>query len=578
MKTMEAKRDHGRGKVYLVGGGPGDPGLLTLRGKALLAQADAVVYDKLVGPGVLALIPPETERIFVGKTAGHHPIPQHEINQILLKEALAGKKVVRLKGGDPFVFGRGGEELELLVENNVPFEIVPGVTSAVSVPAYNGIPVTHRDFCSSFHVITGHTKKSDEADVDYETLVRIGGTLIFLMGVTSMPKICRGLMAAGMPRDMPAAVLERGATAHQRRVVSQIGRLTEDAAAAEIRPPAIIVVGKVCTLAQQFHWAEDRPLGGMKIAVTRPRDRSSALADKLADLGAEVVLLPTIETQELTDSAGLEEALRQIGDYSWIAFTSPAGVAAFFQRMKQLSMDIRELAGIRFAAIGEGTARAIEERGIRVDLVPESYSGKALGRLLAERLAAEREEGRPCRLLLPRARIGTEEVTAPLALAGLDFTDLPVYDTVYARGNEAVGWDESVDCVAFTSASTVRGFAKMNPGADLSKVKAVCIGEQTAAQASQYAMEITVAKRATIDSMVECFLARACGQEPVGKPEADSGAEPAGKPEADSGADPAGKPEGDSGADPAGKPEADPGQAPACLQSRKGDALSCGKS
>ena len=221
-----------KGKVWLVGAGPSDAGLFTLKGKAVLEKADVVVYDKLVGQGVMAMIPGHVRKISVGKTAGHHPIPQHEINRILLEEALAGNRVVRLKGGDPFVFGRGGEELELLCEHQIPFEIVPGITSAVSVPAYNGIPVTHRDCCSSLHIITGHTKKSEEAEVDYEALVKVGGTMVFLMGVTAMPKICKGLLDAGMRADMPAALLERGTTAHQRRVVSTLASLPEDAKAA----------------------------------------------------------------------------------------------------------------------------------------------------------------------------------------------------------------------------------------------------------------------------------------------------------------------------------------------------------
>lgn len=496
-----------RGKVYLVGGGPGDAGLFTLRGRELLEQADVVVYDKLVGQGVMALIPAGKELITVGKVAGHHPIPQHEINAILLREAQAGKQVVRLKGGDPFVFGRGGEELELLVENGIPFEIVPGVTSAVSVPAYNGIPVTHRDFCSSFHIITGHTKKSDEAEIDYEALVRVGGTFIFLMGVSAMPKICRGLVAAGMRPDMPAAVLEKGTTAHQRRVVSDLEHLTEDAKAAKIQTPAIIMVGEVCALADQFHWAEDRPLGGMKIAVTRPKDRSSALAGKLTNLGAEVVVLPTIETEALADESGLEEALSRILEYDWIAFTSPAGVKVFYDELKRLRMDIRSLCGLRFAAIGEGTKKAIEEKGILVELMPEVYSGKALGEALAERLKAEREEGRGVKLLLPRSKIGTEDVIAPLNAAGIPVCDLPVYDTVCLPGSDYAFYDESVDYVAFTSASTVRGFVRMNEGADFTKVKAVCIGEQTAAEAKACGMQITISEKATMESMTDCLLA-----------------------------------------------------------------------
>ena len=343
------------GKVWLVGAGPSDPGLLTVKAMELLKNAEVIVYDKLVGDGILSMIEDSIETINVGKVAGNHPVPQHEINKILLEKALEGKKVVRLKGGDPFVFGRGGEELELLVEHNIPFEIVPGITSAVSVPAYNGIPVTHRDFTSSFHVITGHTKSTDEADVDYEALVRLNGTLIFLMGVGSMERICSGLMAAGMAKDMPAAVLEKGTTAHQRRVVSTVSNLYKDALAAEIKTPAIIIVGKVCSLADEFTWAEKRQLAGLKIAVTRPKDRASKLADKLKALGAEVVLMPSIKTVPIKENNELNKAIENISQYQWIGFTSPAGVKIFFDALKENKVDVRNLLGIKFAAIGSGT-------------------------------------------------------------------------------------------------------------------------------------------------------------------------------------------------------------------------------
>ncbi|MCQ4636373.1 uroporphyrinogen-III C-methyltransferase [Anaerovorax odorimutans] len=493
--TAEKKQ----GKVWLVGAGPSDAGLFTLKGKAVLETADVVVYDKLVGQGIMAMVPSHARKISVGKEAGHHPVPQHEINEILLREALAGNYVVRLKGGDPFLFGRGGEELELLCRHNIPFEVVPGITSALSVPAYGGIPVTHRDFCSSLHIITGHTKKAEEADVDYEALVRLNGTLVFLMGVAAMPRICRGLLEAGMKPDMPAAVLERGTTAHQRRVVATVSSLPGEAEKAGIKTPAVIVVGQVCTLERDFHWAEDRPLGTRKIAVTRPKDRSSSLAKKLQALGAEVVLMPTIETRPIADNRRLYQALEQIKAYSWIAFTSAAGVQAFYAAMKEKKMDIRSLAGIKIAVIGAGTRRAVEEKGVFADLMPEVYSGEALGRDLAKAVSPGE------RILLPRAAMGTEAVIRPLRDAEISFDDIAVYET--NEGNQPVpGYDDTVDCVAFTSASTVRGFVKLNPDTDYSQVKAICIGEQTAAAAEKYGMQVTVSKQATIDSMIETIL------------------------------------------------------------------------
>lgn len=507
-KQTPATEQQQKGKVWLVGAGPSDAGLFTLKGKQLLQQADVVVYDKLVGQGIMSMIPANTRKISVGKKAGHHPVPQEQINTILLQEALNGNRVVRLKGGDPFVFGRGGEELELLCERGIPFEIVPGVTSAVAVPAYHGIPVTHRDCCSSMHVITGHAKKNERADIDYEALVRLNGTLIFLMGVTAMPEICRGLVEAGMPQDMPAAILERGTTAHQRRVVSDVAHLPEEAERAKIQTPAVFIVGRVCSLAERFHWAEDRPLGGLKIAVTRPKDRSSVLAQKLALLGAEVVLAPTIETKPIENNKVFMEALDRIGQYTWAVFTSVAGVQVFYDALTERKQDIRSLAGLKFAAIGTATKKAIESRGILVDLMPEKYNGSRLGQLLAEN-AGPRD-----RILIPRAKNGTAEVIEPLKQAGIPCDDIPVYDTVEGAGKkmqqkaerENTGYDESVDYAAFTSASTVRGFVKQNPNVDYSKVQAVCIGEQTAAEASRYGMVCTVAEEATIDSMIDVFL------------------------------------------------------------------------
>ena len=501
---MEKKQ----GKVWLVGAGPSDAGLFTLRGKAVLEQAEVVVYDNLVGQGILAMIPREAKKVDVGKISGNHPVPQNEINGILVEEALKGKRVVRLKGGDPFLFGRGGEELEELCKHQIPFEVVPGVTSAISVPAYHGIPVTHRDFCSSVHIITGHTKNLERADIDFQSLVKFGGTLIFLMGVASMPVICKELMDAGMESATPAAILEKGTTAHQRRVVSDLLHLPEAADKAGIQTPSIIVVGKVCSLAEEFHWAEDRPLGRMKIMVTRPKDRDSSLTAKLQEYGAEVLEVPAIETDMILNNEALKEALKHIEKYRWVALTSPYGVKAFFQTLFELKIDIRDLAGLKFAAIGSATQKAIEEKGIRVDLIPEIYSGKALGEALAHRLWKE-EKGpdQKATLLIPRARIGSEEVLKPLAEAGILYDDLPVYDTTDVPDVPFAWYDDSVDYVAFTSASTVRGFVRMAKDINCSNVKAVCIGEQTAQEAQKFGMQTYISQQASIDSMVECFLA-----------------------------------------------------------------------
>lgn len=504
------------GKVWLVGAGPGDAGLFTIKGKKVLEQADVVVYDKLVGQGVLTMIPDEAETVFVGKIAGNHSVPQGEINEILLREAQKGKKVVRLKGGDPFLFGRGGEELELLVTNHIPFEIVPGITSAIAVPAYNGIPVTHRDFVSSLHIITGHTKSKDEAEIDYDSLVKLGGTFVFLMGITAMAKICEGLMAAGLDRNMPAAVLERGTRAHQRRVVSTVENLAEDAKKFGIKTPAIIVVGEVCSLEKEFHWAEDRPLGGMKIAVTRPKDRASTLSDKLEMLGAEVLKIPAVNTVEICENGKLDAAIGKIDEYDVIAFTSVAGVDAFFNRLWALRKDIRTLGNLKFAAVGPATASAVEKRGIVVDWMPEKYYGYDLGELLAEKLGKMRESviGRAPKLLIPRASIGGEDILEPLIKADIDYEDIPVYNTIiapsetYLKEKALIDFhEEEVDIVAFTSASGVRGFVAAVGDEEFKDIEALCIGEKTAEEARKYGMKVAIAEEATIDSMIDSLLA-----------------------------------------------------------------------
>ncbi len=491
-----------QGKVWLVGAGPGDLGLLTLKGKAVLDAAQVVVYDALVGPEVLALVPEAAERINVGKRASHHTRTQAEINQILLEKAREGKRVVRLKGGDPFLFGRGGEELELLSDAGIPYEVVPGVTSAIAVPAYNGLPVTHRNECSSVHVITGHKKKDQPLDMDFEALVRLGGTLVFLMGVTALPEICQGLLSAGMPAETPAAVLEKGATAEQRRITAALAELPEEARRQKAQAPAILVVGGVCRYSDRFDWAGRRPLAGCRAIVTRPRESASALARKLREKGAQVLEIPAIATRQLTETEHWNQAMDQLDRYSWLAFTSPAGVRHFFDRLRQERRDVRVLAGKKMAALGSGTARELENRGILVNAVPEVYDGAALGRLLAETC----EPG--ASILLPRAAAGGAEILAEIrSRKDLSVTDLAIYETVYPEPGilqireELEQHPETL--VLFTSASTVRGFSEQAKGLDFRKVRALCIGKQTQAQAEALGMQTEVSRRATMDSLVE---------------------------------------------------------------------------
>ncbi len=493
-----------QGKVWLVGAGPGDVGLFTLRGKQVLERADVVVYDALVGQGVLGMIPEGAQLIDVGKRCGDHTMPQWQMNELLLKLAMEGKKVVRLKGGDPFLFGRGGEELSLLAENNIPFEVVPGVTSAISVPAYNGIPVTHRDYTQSVHIITGHRKAGTAYDIDFDALVKTKGTLVFLMGLKSLPDITAGLIAAGMDPKMPSAVLQQGTTACQRRVVAPLEGLEEAADKAGIHTPAIIVVGKVCQLAEEFYWYERKPLSRKKILVTRPKELISEMSAKLREMGAEVLELPAIRTVAIHPNAQLAEAFEEgkvEGAWDYLVFTSPTGVRIFFEELAQIG-DIRDLAGVKVAAIGKGTAKALREKCIHPDFMPSVADGKHLG----EELAAILPEG--ARVLIPRAALGGEELVEELRkVPGIILRDVATYETIYEKSaviDEKAAFESGeIDYAVFTSASTVRGFAKAVEGLDCSKVKAVCIGKQTEREAASLGMQTFVAKEATMDSVVE---------------------------------------------------------------------------
>jgi uroporphyrinogen III methyltransferase/synthase len=490
-----------QGKVWLVGAGPSDAGLFTLKGKSLLEQADVVMYDSLVGDGILGMIPAGVKLINVGKRAGQVHMSQEQINKVLLDEALSGSRVVRLKGGDPFLFGRGGEELELLKENGIPYEIVPGITSAIAVPAYAGIPVTHRDYCSSVHIITGHKKDTDKPEIDFEALVRLKGTLVFLMGVGSLEYICKSLIQAGLSPNTPAAVLEKGTSADQRRVVADLIALPEEAFRQAIKTPAIIVVGEVCGLADEFHWAEDRELGGASVIVTRPQQHSSKIAERLRGLGAEVLEIPAIKTIEIEDNSRLDTALKNIGNYGWVVFTSQAGVEIFFKRLISNSIDIRKLAGIKLAAIGSATKKAVEEHGVIIDCVPETYDTLSLGKSLAAIVKPDE------RLLIPRAKIGSADLTDELKKAGIVFDDIPVYDTVSsvceALNIKTIITNKKNLYVAFTSASTVKGFVEAAGDCDYSSIKAVCIGKQTAGVASKYGMKTYISDEITVDSLAD---------------------------------------------------------------------------
>lgn len=477
------------GKVWLVGAGPGDPGLLTCRGHEVLSEAEVVVFDRLVGDGILALMPQNAKCINVGKEGGHHPIPQWKIEEILVKEALEGHSVVRLKGGDPFMFGRGGEEIEALLAHNIPYEVVPGVTSAIAAPAYAGIPVTHRGLANSLHIITGHTKEGNISPQDYDALAKTGGTLVFLMGVSMVGEICEQLQKRGYPPTSPMAAVEWGTTAKSRAVLSTVADFPTAAKEASLHSPAVLIVGEVANLSGKFSWREALPLWNKKVIITRPRKRQGRLSKMLRVLGAEVVELPCIET------VPLETKLPPLGNYAWLGFTSATGVECFFASLAKEGRDIREIGGAKIAAIGAATAKTLSKRGLKTDLVPQVYDGIHLAHELAKAAGDSP-------ILMLRARDGSPELTQALKELNANFLELPLYKT------EAIlqhFHPRDIDAVMFTSASTVRSFKAAFP--DLEVPMACCIGVQTAREAERLGFKnIKVAKKATLNDLISTLL------------------------------------------------------------------------
>lgn len=494
-----------KGKVWLVGAGPGEVSLITLKGKEVLADADVVVYDALVRGGMMSLLPEEAELIYVGKRAGNHTMKQEEINALLLEKALEGKKVVRLKGGDPFLFGRGGEELELLVQNGIDFEIVPGVTSAFAAPAYAGIPVTHRDFCRGVSVITGHRRSNGFLDINFKALAETGNTLVFLMGMSTIDIIVNGLLDAGMAGDTPAAIVEKGTTSSQRVLTADLAHLKETAEISHAEAPAVIVIGAAAGLAERLGWRDSLPLNGVRAVVTRPKELSSGLASMLRKRGAEVIEVPVIGIEPVKDNGILKTAIGKLRDgyYKWVVLTSPSGVRVFFDELMKAA-DARALAGCSIAAIGKGTETELAKRGIHADMVPSRYDGRTLGAELSLLL----EPGD--RVLIPRASIGNKALNEELSkVKDIVMDDIATYDTVY----RAAEWFDAAKELAdphtfalFTSASGVRGFVSAYPDMDHSAVRAVCIGAMTAAEAEKHGMKVWISEEATLISLADRLM------------------------------------------------------------------------
>jgi uroporphyrinogen III methyltransferase/synthase len=485
-----------RGIVYLVGAGPGDPGLMTRRSLELIAGADAVLYDRLIPAGALEGASPDAELRYVGKEPGRPAVEQDEINAQLVELGLAGRRVVRLKGGDPFVFGRGGEEAEALAAAGVPFEVVPGVTAGVAATAYAGIPVTHRDGASAVAFVTGHEDPAkDGSALDWEALARFPGTLVFYMGIKNLPLIAERLTAAGRDPAQPAAVVARGTLAGQRTVAGTLADIAERVAEAGVRPPAITVIGPVAGLRDTLGWLEQRPLHGEVVAVTRARAQASGLAGRLRELGADVVETPAIRIEPRTVD------LPDPADYALICFTSPNGVRLFFDA---LDGDARRLAGTRIAAIGPGTVEALRQAGLDADVVPERFVAEGL----LEALEGEPLEG--SRVLVARAAEARDTLPDGLRERGAEVDVVALYDTVAEPlSEEQIEALEAATYVTFTSSSTVRFF--LDGGGHVpSGARVVSIGPVTGDTLREHGIEPDVeAQRHDIDGLVDALTADA---------------------------------------------------------------------
>lgn len=493
-----------KGKVYLVGAGPGDPGLLTLKGKRCLELADVVIYDYLANDRLLAYASSDAERIYVGKRGGEQYLPQEEITRLVIERARRGQVVVRLKGGDPFIFGRGGEEAEALVGAGIPYEVVPGVTSAIAVPAYAGIPLTHRDLASSVAFVTGRPAREGPG-IDWRALAGMG-TVIFLMGVSRLAEIVEGLVGHGRAPETPVALIRLGTWPVQETVTGTLHDIVEKAAT--VRPPAIIVVGEVVRLRDLLAWFEEKPLFGRRIVVTRAREQQSDFAELLEEYGAEVIECPTIAIHPPEEWKALDHSLEHLGSYQWVIFTSANGVRNFVGRLRDRGGDLRALHGIRVATIGPATAAALAEAGIRADVVPDEYRAEAI-------LEAMDDDLHGTRVLIPRAAEAREALPAGLRARGAHVDVVAVYRTVQVadQSETVLGLLRAgqVDAVTFTSSSTVVNFAEMFPGEDLPAllkgVTIACIGPITAETADRYGLATHVMPAAfTIPALADALV------------------------------------------------------------------------
>ncbi|SEC71786.1 uroporphyrinogen III methyltransferase / synthase [Paenibacillus sp. GP183] len=502
-----------QGKVFLVGAGPGDPKLITIRGMEAIRKADVIVYDRLASPRLLTYRKPEAELIFVGKLPDKHMLKQEEINQLLVDLAMKGKIVTRLKGGDPSVFGRVGEEAELLADHGITFEIIPGISSAIAVPAYAGIPVTHRDFTSSVAIVTGHEYPNKTySQLDWEHLAKAVGTMIFLMGVANLEQICRELIRFGKPPQMPVALVRWGTWTQQATLTGTLEDIAEKVKLANFQSPAVIIVGEVVKLREKLAWLEKKPLFGRRVLVTRSRSQASELVDLIDEMGGEPVEFPVIRLQapsrpeviQALDAALTKDKLQA---YDWAIFTSVNGVDFFFRRLSGLGLDIRTLVKARIAAVGPKTAEALQARGLIAEVLPFQFQGEGLLEAIIHELKVGQQ------VLLPTADIARDYLPQKLKELGLEVTEVDVYENVLdmqdGEGVVDMLRNRDIHIVTFTSSSTVTNLIEAltkkgieDPISLLKGMKIACIGPKTKETLQSFGLSVDyMAKEATIASL-----------------------------------------------------------------------------
>ena len=503
MKTM-------KGKVYLVGAGPGDPGLITVKGLECIKEADVIIYDYLASPTLLNYASKNAEIIYVGKKGGDHTLSQDGINSLITDKAKKGFIVTRLKGGDPFIFGRGAEEAEKLIEEGVSFEVVPGVTSAIAAPAYAGIPLTHRKFTATVAFVTGHEDPTkDESNIDWSALAKGIGTIVFLMGVKNLPKITSQLINNGMPSNTPVALVRWGTTPRQFTITGTLETINERVKSIGLKPPAIIVVGNVIKLRKTMNWFENRPLMGKRIVVTRAREQASELIKLLSDLGAECLECPTIKVVPPDDWKPLDTAIENISSYDWLVFTSVNGVNFFFERLFAKGKDARALGKLNTAVIGPATERRLFNFGLKSDIVPKNYIAESI----IEAFKDEDVKGK--KILLPRAKDARPILPVELTKMGATVDEIISYYTKEVPDSANLLSkrlkEDAIDLITFTSSSTVKNFKALLPDnifeTKLKDINIACIGPITAETARDLGFNVNiVADSFTIPGLCEAIL------------------------------------------------------------------------